>query len=47
MEEVNERLIERVWNGAGVDWAFAPSVGRSGGLLAVWNSSVFKKVSVL
>lgn len=41
MEEVSSQLCLSLWAGDDFDWSFKPVVGRSGGLLMLWRSSVF------
>lgn len=37
METTDDSLGEYLWGGASCDWVFRPSVGRSGGILCIWN----------
>lgn len=41
MENVELRLCRFFWNDFNFSWAFKPSAGRSGGLLSMWNASIF------
>lgn len=40
LEVVDERFCRSLWGNDGCGWAFLPSVGRSGGILSMWDSSL-------
>ncbi|GKV07790.1 hypothetical protein SLEP1_g19511 [Rubroshorea leprosula] len=46
LEVVDRRLCRRVWGSDNFDWIFKPSEGLSGGLLCIWESTVFKMKEV-
>ncbi|MCI58627.1 hypothetical protein A2U01_0079882, partial [Trifolium medium] len=37
MSSVNSSLCKRLWGGDNVAWSCNPSLGRSGGLLLLWD----------
>lgn len=41
LTEVDRFLWESLWGGADVNWAWVPSEGSSGGIISLWNSTVF------
>ena len=41
-----DSFIRNLWNIATVKWAFLESIGKSGGIIAMWDSSVFEVSSV-
>ncbi|KAL8536327.1 hypothetical protein ACS0TY_011813 [Phlomoides rotata] len=45
MEEVNKRVCKSFWGNSPFDWAWLGSVGNFGGILTIWNSKVFQKIS--
>lgn len=45
LELVNRRIINSIWWKTPFDWEFAKSEGNSGGLIYVWNTTIFQKVS--
>lgn len=45
LEIVNQRTIKAIWGRSVCDWDFAKSEGNSGGLITVWNPTVFTKMS--
>ncbi|GKV47542.1 hypothetical protein SLEP1_g54439 [Rubroshorea leprosula] len=47
LEIIDRSLCRRVWGSENLDWVSKPSNGLSGGLLCIWNSTVFKKKEVL
>ncbi|MCI30103.1 hypothetical protein A2U01_0051312, partial [Trifolium medium] len=36
---VNKKLCARLWGGEDVNWRCAPAIGRSGGLITMWDAS--------
>ncbi|KAL8481255.1 hypothetical protein ACS0TY_027688 [Phlomoides rotata] len=46
MENMDERLVRRLWGKGKVDWTFKAAEGNSGGILTLWNSEKFHKSSV-
>lgn len=47
IEVLRSRLCQFIWGDSTFDWAFKPSVGRSGGVLSLWNSGIFQKTAVI
>ncbi|GKV48207.1 hypothetical protein SLEP1_g55033 [Rubroshorea leprosula] len=47
LENVDRSICRRVWGTNDFDWVAKASNGRSGGLLCVWNSKVFRKKGVV
>ncbi|KAL8498771.1 hypothetical protein ACS0TY_021917 [Phlomoides rotata] len=45
MEEVNKSVCKSFWGNSLFDWAWLGSVGNSGGVLTIWNSDLFQKIS--
>lgn len=45
-EMIQVCLCEFLWGSNRFDWTFKPSSGRSGGMLCIWNSTIFQKSSV-
>lgn len=45
LEQVNNRVARSIWGSQNFDWEFSPSEGNSGGIITIWNSSVFQKTS--
>lgn len=45
LEQVNPRLIKSIWGNKDFDWDFANSAGRSGGIISIWNPTIFQKTS--
>ncbi|XP_048490840.1 uncharacterized protein LOC125492429 [Beta vulgaris subsp. vulgaris] len=41
MESINKKMMQSVWKSSDITWAESPSIGNSGGILALWDSSVF------
>jgi hypothetical protein len=41
-----DSFIRNLWNVATVKWAFLESVGKSGGIIVMWDSSVFEVNSI-
>lgn len=37
METVDDSLCEYLWGDASCEWEYSPSIGRSGGMLCIWN----------
>ncbi|GKV48455.1 hypothetical protein SLEP1_g55268 [Rubroshorea leprosula] len=44
---VDRKICRIIWGTDDLDWVAKPSVGRSGGLLCIWNSKVLKKKEVI
>lgn len=42
LESLEDGLCESLWGGDSCEWVFNPSVGRSGGMLCIWNKEIFK-----
>lgn len=42
LETIDNRLCEYLWGDTSCDWVFSPSVGRSGGMLCIWNKANLK-----
>ncbi|GKB70919.1 RNA-directed DNA polymerase, eukaryota, reverse transcriptase zinc-binding domain protein, partial [Tanacetum coccineum] len=38
--------VKSMWGNFRFDFAFCPSVGRSGGILSIWDTNVFSKINV-
>lgn len=45
LEKVSSRIIKSIWGNTPHDWEFAKSEGSSGGIITIWNPSVFVKSS--
>jgi exonuclease III len=45
LEIVDQNLCARLWGGDMVGWRFAPALGRSGGILTLWDGAKGKCVS--
>ncbi|KAF1864498.1 hypothetical protein Lal_00021921 [Lupinus albus] len=41
LESIDYNLCSKLWDGSDFDWAFQPSIGRSGGLLSIWRTAKF------
>lgn len=41
MKMLDKRSCASLWDGGDFDWVFKPTVGLSGGLLIMWDSSIF------
>jgi len=37
-----DSFIRNLWNIAAVKWAFLESIGKSGGIIAMWENSIFE-----
>ncbi|GKV27571.1 hypothetical protein SLEP1_g36731 [Rubroshorea leprosula] len=44
---VDRKIYRIIWGTDDFDWVAKPSVGRSGGLLCIWNAKVLKKREVI
>ncbi|KAL8499021.1 hypothetical protein ACS0TY_022108 [Phlomoides rotata] len=44
-EEVTKFRCMSLWGNSNFDWAYSESVGRSGGIVSIWNKDVFQKSS--
>ncbi|GKU93948.1 hypothetical protein SLEP1_g7497 [Rubroshorea leprosula] len=44
---VDRKICRIIWGTDDFDWVAKPSVGRSGGLLCIWNAKVLKKMEVI
>ncbi|KAL8529763.1 hypothetical protein ACS0TY_006990 [Phlomoides rotata] len=44
-EEIDEQLCKTLWDSNKVGWAFRGVVGRSGGILSMWNNEMFSALS--
>lgn len=42
-ESIDRRMCQRLWGSSEVDWEAKSSIGRSGGILCLWNKNVFQK----
>ena len=42
MEEVDRAIVVSLWGRRRVEWRFLPSVGRSGGIIILWDSQVLE-----
>lgn len=40
-EEMDELTCKLIWNDGNISWAHRGSVGRSSGILSIWNSEAF------
>jgi mannosylglycoprotein endo-beta-mannosidase len=47
LEIVDRRLCESLWGLGDFDFAYKESDGRSGGLITIWDASLFKLISVV
>ncbi|KAL8540253.1 hypothetical protein ACS0TY_001731 [Phlomoides rotata] len=45
LESISDNICKSIWGHSKFDWAFKASVGRSGGILSLWNSDIFRKTS--
>ncbi|KAL8505996.1 hypothetical protein ACS0TY_017015 [Phlomoides rotata] len=45
MESISENVCKSIWGHSNFDWAFKASVGRSGGIISLWNSDLFHKTN--
>ncbi|KAL8544625.1 hypothetical protein ACS0TY_005015 [Phlomoides rotata] len=45
LESISENVCKSIWGHSKFDWAFKASVGRSGGIISLWNSDLFHKTS--
>lgn len=45
LEAVNDYIVKSIWGNSICDWDYAESEGSSGGLISIWNSMIFRKVS--
>ncbi|KAL8557651.1 hypothetical protein ACS0TY_004930 [Phlomoides rotata] len=45
LEEITKFRCMGLWGNSNFDWAFSESVGRSGGILSMWDEDVFHKSS--
>lgn len=45
LEVVHQRTINSIWGRSGCDWDFIKSEGNSGGLISIWDTAVFTKIS--
>nr|KYP70042.1 hypothetical protein KK1_009250 [Cajanus cajan] len=41
-ESVDKKLCASLWGADDFEWAFYPSEGRSGGIVSIWKTSIFK-----
>ncbi|XP_019459903.1 PREDICTED: uncharacterized protein LOC109359661 [Lupinus angustifolius] len=46
LEVCDDSLCFGLWGNKNCDWEFSPSSGRSGGILSLWDSNKFQKISV-
>ncbi|GKV27862.1 hypothetical protein SLEP1_g36982 [Rubroshorea leprosula] len=46
-QSVDKRLCRMIWDSDNFEWVAQPANGASGGILTIWNSTVFKKISIL
>ncbi|XP_019451799.1 PREDICTED: uncharacterized protein LOC109353895 [Lupinus angustifolius] len=47
MEVVDDKLCFSVWGNQHCNWDFIPSVGRSGGILSIWDDLKFSRLSTV
>jgi hypothetical protein len=45
LEVIDHKLCSRLWGGDLVGWKFAPAIGRSGGILTLWDGAKGKCVA--
>ncbi|KAL8531531.1 hypothetical protein ACS0TY_008214 [Phlomoides rotata] len=45
MEIMDKRVCKTIWRNRSFDWSFMEAEGNSGGILTIWNTEVFLKVS--
>ncbi|KAL8483361.1 hypothetical protein ACS0TY_026168 [Phlomoides rotata] len=45
MESFSDIVCKSIWGHSKFDWSFKASVGRSGGIISLWNSDIFSKTS--
>jgi hypothetical protein len=41
MEAIFEAVCHNIWGSGECDWAFFPSLAKSGGILLIWNKTKF------
>lgn len=46
-EDINIKLMGSIWGSRFKEWSFLPSVGRSGGILIVWDVRVFRGIETV
>ncbi|GLT47290.1 hypothetical protein SLA2020_209960 [Shorea laevis] len=47
IEKIEKELCLSIWGHENFDWAYKASVGRSGGLLCIWDNDIFVKEMVV
>ncbi|XP_057248270.1 uncharacterized protein LOC130590237 [Beta vulgaris subsp. vulgaris] len=41
MEDINSKIMRTCWKSSDVEWIFSPSRGNAGGILAIWDKTIF------
>ena len=41
LEELNKNIALSLWSHRPFDWLFLPSVGRSGGIIVIWDPPAY------
>lgn len=44
LENCSQRIISSIWNNANIGWSSSPFAGLSGGIISLWNNSLFSMV---
>jgi len=44
LEEINRNIALSFWGGRPFDWIFPPLVGRSGGIIVIWDTQALEYV---
>ncbi|KAL8477025.1 hypothetical protein ACS0TY_029364 [Phlomoides rotata] len=45
MEKIDDKIERELWGDKDCEWVYREAVGRSGGLISIWNTKVFVKTS--
>lgn len=45
LEHMSNCMARAIWGNSNCEWDFAPSEGSSGGIITLWNPSVFQKTT--
>lgn len=42
-DTIDKKMVEMIWRHGNVDWVYVGAMGKSGGLLCIWNKDCFEK----